>query len=254
MSVTYKLTPIVVGVFPEFPVRRFLYGFAGDDVVEAPCISWLARGSDGSTVLVDTGPPEPTDFSSTLHVGLKAGPQHRIDVALARVGLDPDEVQTVVFTHLHFDHCAHSEFLPHARVLVAREELRYAVAPLDAHRRGYEVRYHDLKPAWMSNFGRIEPIDGLTQISEGCKVLPLPGHSPGSVGVFFDTARGRYCAAGDLVSRVENWKDARGEHVAPALHSSLEACGTSFALMEREADVVLASHDYRSMDLSGLGS
>lgn len=254
MAVKYVLTPIIVGVFPKFPLRRFLHGFSGDDAVEAPCISWLARGSDGSTVLVDTGPPMPTEFSSTLHVGLEVRPEHRVDRAVARAGVDPEEVQTIVLTHLHFDHCAHSEYLPRARVLVARDELRYAVAPIDAHQRGYEVGYRDLIPAWMSNFGSIEPIDGPAELTDGCKVLPLPGHSPGSVGVFFNTARGRYCAAGDLVSRMENWRDARGDHVAPALHSSLDACGESFALMEREADVVLASHDYRSIELLGFAS
>jgi glyoxylase-like metal-dependent hydrolase (beta-lactamase superfamily II) len=247
MTTYYELTPIVVGVFPAFPLRRFLDGYQGDDVVEAPCIAWLGRGSDGSSVLVDTGPPVPTDFSSTLHVGLEVRPEHRVDAALRQAGVDPAEIDTVVFTHLHFDHCAHAEHLPNARVVVQRDELRYAVAPLTEHRRGYEVGYPGLRPAWTSAFGQLDPVDGVAELSDGCTVLPLPGHTPGSCGVVFRTRKGRFCVAGDLVSRVENWRSPSGEHIAPTLKSSLAECHDSFRLLEREADVVLASHDSRML-------
>lgn len=249
MTVYFELTPIVVGIFPAFPVARFLDGYKGDELVEAPCISWLARGTDGSTVLVDTGPPVPTEFTSSLHVGLDVRPHHRVDVALERAGVAAGEIETIVFTHLHFDHCAHAEYLPNARILVQRDELRYAIAPLDEHRRGYEVRYRGVRPAWMSAFDQFDPLDGVVRPTDGCVILPLPGHTPGSLGVIFRTRKGRVCVAGDLVSRVENWKAPLGGHIAPTLRSSLDDCNRSFDTLEKEADVVLASHDSRMLSL-----
>lgn len=255
MSTYFSLEPLVVGIFPAFPLARFLHGCASDEPVAAPCISWLACGSDGTIVLVDTGPPVPTVHSERIHQGLEVRPEHRIDAALAARGVAPDEIRTVILTHLHFDHCAHMDALPNARFLVQREEIQYAVAPRAQHRTGYEVGYENILPGWMKAFDRIETLEGSTQISDGCAILALPGHTPGSQGVVFRTRKGRCAAVGDLVNVVENW-EGRGPgdgHIPPALHYDLDACNRSFSTLEREADVVLASHDFRMVSEYGRG-
>jgi N-acyl homoserine lactone hydrolase len=246
MSTTYVLSPLVVGVFPAFPVDRFVHGSLDTTVVQAPCIAWLATGSDGSKVLVDTGPPMPTPLTAAFHMALEVRPEHRIDQALRAEGVDPADIQTVIFTHLHYDHCANGELLPDARFLVQREELRHAVLPNKDHRGAYEVGYQGVTPAWMAVFDRMSPVEGTVEVAPGCTMLHLPGHTPGSAGVVFTTSVGRVAVAGDLVNRLENWTGPHGDHAPPALFTDLTACGTSFALLERSADQVLASHDFRS--------
>ena len=247
MSTTYELTPLVVGVFTAFRVDSFVHGSSDTEAVRAPCIAWLATGSDGSRVLVDTGPPVPTSVTADFHAALEVRPEHRIDHALRAAGVDPAEIETVVFTHLHYDHCAHGESLPHARFLVQQEELRYAVLP-EAHQcGGYEVGHPGVIPPWMPIFDRIRPVEGTVQVASGCTMLHLPGHTPGSAGVVFATAVGRVAVAGDLVNRLENWAHPDGGHAPPALFTDLTDCHNSFAALERSADQVLASHDYRSV-------
>lgn len=156
MSPVYSLEPLVVGVFPSFPLDRFLYGAEPGTTLAAPCLAWLARGSDGSTILVDTGPPAPTARTAGLHQELQVNAEHRIDAALRARGVDPAEVGTVILTHLHFDHSAHLDLLPRARFLVQRAEIRYAAAPADKQRRGYEVGYDGVIPHWTRAFDRLE--------------------------------------------------------------------------------------------------
>lgn len=155
----------------------------------------------------------------------------------------------MVFTHLHFDHCAYGEFLPNAQFLVQAKELRYAVLPDSPPQLiAYEVGYEQVFPSWFKIFDRLKSVDGFHEVMPGCRLVPLPGHSPGSAGVIFDSARGRVAAVGDLVNQVENWRSADGSHIPPAMHTDLDDCLASFALLERETDVVLASHDYRMLE------
>lgn len=254
MTTVFSLEPLVAGVFPAFPLARFLHGCASEETVRAPCLSWLGRGSDGAMILVDTGPPAPTAATAGLHQELEVRAEHRIDAALRARGVDPGEIGVVILTHLHFDHCAYLDLLPNARFLAQRSELQYAVAPLGEHRRGYEVGYPGVIPHWMRAFDRIESVEGSLEVSSGCRILALPGHTPGSQGALFDTPQGRHAVVGDLVNMIENWNGGgAGRHIAPTLHFDLEACHRSFSALEREADVVLASHDFRMVDEYGRG-
>jgi glyoxylase-like metal-dependent hydrolase (beta-lactamase superfamily II) len=112
---------------------------------------------------------------------------------------------------------------------------------------GYEVGYPGIFPAWFRVFDRLETLPGTTEIVPGCRVVSRPGHTPGSAGAVFETARGRTAVVGDLVNQVENLRAPGGGHIPPALYSDLDACLASLALLETEADEVLVSHDYRML-------
>ncbi|MTD58019.1 N-acyl homoserine lactonase family protein [Amycolatopsis pithecellobii] len=246
MSTVFTLEPLLVGMLPAFPLTKFLEGYHGDATVDAPCISWLARGSDGTAVLVDTGPAP--RCVSTFPVVVEE--HHRIDQALNAAGVDPAEITAVVYTHLHWDHCAGAENLPNARIFVQERELQFAVSPPTQFRRGYEVGTRGTSPSWMPSFDRIEPVTGDIEVSPGFRMVSLPGHTPGSAGVIFQGRTGRYAVVGDLVNQIENWEGTAESpgHIAPSLHASLEDCHTAFAKLDQEADIVLASHDARMLD------
>jgi len=250
----FTLEPLVVGRFPAFPLKRFLYQIDSSEIIEAPCISWLARStSTDALVLVDTGPASPTEETSKFHVEIDVKRENRIDLVLHNHGVDPEQITDVVFTHLHFDHCSYAEFLPNARILVQKRELQYAVAPNREHRTGYEAGYRNVFPGWMRVFDRIQAIDGDLEVSPGFRVLALPGHTPGSSGAIFDTAKGRHAVVGDLVNQMENWEGAFGKHIPPTQNCGVSECMDSFTRLEKEAEIVLASHDYRMFDSSKYG-
>ena len=204
-------------------------------------------------VLVDTGPATPTEDTAKFHVEVDVKDENRIDRVLRANGIDPGQITEVLFTHLHFDHCSYAEFLPNARILVQRKELQYAVAPNREHRTGYEAGYRNVFPGWMKVFDRIQAIDGDIEVTPGFRVLALPGHTTGSAGAIFDTAQGRHAVVGDLVNQMENWKGANGKHIPPTQNCGIDECMRSFARLDKEADIVLASHDYRMLDSSKYG-
>ncbi|TAN23761.1 MAG: N-acyl homoserine lactonase family protein [Actinomycetota bacterium] len=255
MQGQYVLQPLVVGRFPAFPISKFLYQNNSTETIEAPCISWLARSSSSnSVVLVDTGPAVPTKETSKYHQVLDVKEEHRIDKVLLAHGIDPQEITEVVFTHLHFDHCSYAEHLPNARIFVQKTEIQYAVAPNLEHRNGYDVGYRNVLPSWMKAFDKFEIIQGDVEVAPGFRILALPGHTPGSSGAVFDTRTGRHAVVGDLVNQIENWEGQGGKHIAPTLNCGVDLCFASFSRLEKEADVVLASHDYRMLDSSQYGA
>ena len=249
MDNQFVLQPLEVGRFPAFPLNRFLLNGEPDKSVEAPCISWFARSTSSDlAILVDTGPAEPTEETSKFHLPLEVGEKRKVHNALKSHGIDPEEITHVVFTHLHFDHCAYAQHLPNAKILVQKSELQYAVAPQKAHLGGYEASRPNVIPSWMRSFDRIVPIEGDISVAPGFQILLLPGHTYGSSGVVFNTAQGTCAVAGDLINQVENWEGDNGRHIPPAANIGIDQCHESFKRLEKEADTILASHDYRMFD------
>ncbi len=69
---------------------------------------------DGQTILVDTGP-------SSRRAWLYR--------ALESKNLAPEDVDIVVLTHMHWDHCQNTDLFRNARILVHPTEMDYARNP-----------------------------------------------------------------------------------------------------------------------------
>lgn len=249
MSSTYKLQPLVVGTFVAIPLSHFRSDASEGATVQAPCISWLAQGDAGDYVVVDTGPGDPALDAAKNHYPFVREPGQRIDGALQRVGVDPAAVTSVILTHLHFDHCADGAYLPNATFYVQRKELEYAEHPSTPQERAYDIGYEGVEPAWWAIRHRMTVVEGDHELSPGCRILHTPGHTPGSASVVFRGPDGqRFAIAGDLISRIENWSDEDGHHLAPGLFTSLADCAASWRALKSSADIILASHDERMLD------
>ncbi len=108
--------------------------------------------------------------------------------SLASIGVDPAELETVAFTHLHDDHSgwarpdaaedAHSLF-PNARWIVGEGELGSFVA---GERLAGEKE-------------RTTAVADGTEIAEGVRAWALPGHTPGHTAWILDTGDGRRVVA-----------------------------------------------------------
>ena len=73
---------------------------------------------------------------------------------LRQRGLEPGDIDVVINTHLHWDHCSNNALFPKATFYVQRDELGYACAPLPVHRQAYE-KNPGLSPGWLDVWGRI---------------------------------------------------------------------------------------------------
>ncbi len=129
-------------------------------------------------ILVDTGPPS--------RRGL-------LVKAIESKGLTREDIDTVVLTHLHWDHCQNTDLFPNARVLVHPSELDYARNP----NRG------DMNSAWyiadMLYKMKAEPISEGDEIAEGVSVIETPGHTKGHISVMADVGGDKVLITGDAM-------------------------------------------------------
>lgn len=185
---------------------------------------WLIRDTAGP-ILIDTG------FTTRLGK-LKGIPAERLrtrDDLLATVGVDPNEVSTVILTHLHWDHFDLEGFLPKATFWVQRRELEFWSD--QGSRDGWLRRFvsdcfaQDLET--VRSTGRLKVVDGSFDVVEGVRLEWVGGHSPGMQIVVVQSANGPFVVANDALTTYRNLRDWS----PPAIHlNSIPEC---LAAMER---------------------
>lgn len=240
MGLTIHALP--AGVLRNFPKNGLTYWRGEGELVDVPLIIFAILGGE-HPVLVDTGAPPPEfvreHHGNDFHRPANEDPEQ----VLAGLGVEPGDVQTVINTHLHWDHCGSNDLFTKARFFIQKEELNYAVDPAPMNRRSYE-RLDGLTPPWVPVLGRIETVSGQTEIAPGIWTVPLPGHTPGSQGVLVETDNGRFLLAGDCVYTYENWHgDSSLDHIPAGTFTNLIDHVESFRRIENLGAEVVPSHD-----------
>jgi N-acyl homoserine lactone hydrolase len=122
--------------------------------------------------------------SPLIETGEEIGPQARA------AGLNTEEVQRVVLTHLDWDHAGGLEHFPNAEVLVHRPEHEFAQKAMGKWRyqpklwpSSFAPTLCDLDPA---PYGPFPKSKALTE-SGDVRLVPIPGHSIGQLGVIVQT-------------------------------------------------------------------
>jgi glyoxylase-like metal-dependent hydrolase (beta-lactamase superfamily II) len=208
--------------------------------LDVPCLAWLILGGT-RPVLVDTGPPD-QDFCARHHRPVEQNPGEKLPALLGALGVDPASIETVVLTHLHWDHCFNAGCLPNARFFVQQAELRYAVAPLPVDRQAYEALTPGLVPPWMAYYDRIAVVCGDIELLPGIRLLHTPGHTPGSQSVAVETIRGPWLIAGDTVPVYANWRTG-GEKIPSGLAQDLRVYYDTLNKLKKFGDNILPGHD-----------
>jgi glyoxylase-like metal-dependent hydrolase (beta-lactamase superfamily II) len=191
----------------ELNQRRMVSNGEGLGVVRVPVQGWLLTEGDRK-VVVDTGFRHP-DMLRRLGdnaQGIEL-PHQRLEQQLALHGVQPEQVNFVLHTHLHIDHAGQTDLFPMtSTVVVNRRELEYAVSGLS----GPSYPPEDIKhlidrlhtPGAMSLLD-LEGTGGET-VLPGLRCLPAGGHTEGSMLVLADTEHGLACFCGDLVYSVRH--------------------------------------------------
>nr|WP_273546148.1 MULTISPECIES: N-acyl homoserine lactonase family protein [unclassified Xanthobacter] len=184
-------------------MKRHIYQPDADrsESIELPVSSVLLRHAQGN-VLFDTGCHPSVAEDATARWGGIAramtpimGREDNVVSQLACVGLGADDIDVVVCSHFHPDHCGCNSFFRKATVVVHAAELAAARAD-NAAAAGYlPVEWDQPNP--------MELIDGQKDLFGDGRItlIPLPGHTPGLTGAFVTLDRdGAFLLASDAVS------------------------------------------------------
>lgn len=210
--------------------------------IDTPVCFWLIQGG-GRNILVDSGGCEP-DLATKNHHKAWRTPEMEPLALLAKKGVAPGDVDAIVLTHLHWDHCFNLELFPKAKIYVQKREVEYAAYPLPDHHVFYEGPNTGLRAPWLDHQHRMSIMDGDYSIGDGLGVHLLPGHTPGMQNVTVNTSSGVYLVASDNVPSILNWTGVgKQKHIPSALHNNLHEYHESFAKMEKICDYVIPSHD-----------
>lgn len=145
----------------------------------------------GRTVLVDTGLGTKIPDKMARIMALTR-PQGDLVAGLERLGVSPGDVDVVVNTHLHNDHCGGNTYLredgslaatfANAEYLVQRREYADAAFPNERTRGTYFA--DNFEPLYQS--GQLRLLDGDVEILPGMRTALTPGHTRAHMAIVFE--------------------------------------------------------------------
>ncbi|MHB1315516.1 MAG: N-acyl homoserine lactonase family protein [Christensenellales bacterium] len=170
-------------------------GFDQQIYLRLPYLAFLLQ--DGETnILIDNGMNERFLIDGKAWGGCpaNAGSQNLID-SLAREGLAPDDIDLIIYTHLHGDHGGNCNIFPNTKSIVQADEWDNLLNPVFAEllRRDYDF---EIIPLLRANHNFFK-IDGDLEIMEGIRIIKTPGHTRGSQSVAVNTVNGLRVFVGD---------------------------------------------------------
>ena len=118
---------------------------------------------------------------------------HKTLGRLVREGLTPEDIDLVILTHMHWDHCQNTDMFSNARILVHPKEIDYAHNPNPADHNA--AKYI----ADMMDKMRVEPISDGDVVADGISIIDTPGHTLGHISIVAEVGDENILVAGDAM-------------------------------------------------------
>ena len=236
-----QIIPIKVGTI--FHYRGELSGEVRRVEKEAiPLLMFYIDGVD-KKILVDTGGGVPGSPSQTkFHGSYERLPEEEPGVALkTATGVNPKDIDIVILTHLHWDHCCNNHLFPQADFYVQRSELYASIDPIPRFKNTYESFSSGTVPPWAQQATKWKIVNGDADVIEGIRLIHIPGHSKGMQGVLVETDKGPYFLGSDAVPMYDNFKD--GNWIPNPISLDLESYYDSFGKIEKLGATIIPGHD-----------
>ena len=239
MSDVHQVYAIRYGHHDRKAAENYIGGDPHDIIQPLAYFVWAITGPSG-TFIVDTGFSEAT--------GSRRGRQtiKPVGDGLAALGIDPDTVQDVIVTHLHYDHCGNHDLFPRARYHLQDVEMAYATGRCMCH---HEIRIpfeaDDVVTMVRKVFaGRVAFHDGDEDLAPEISVHHIGGHSKGLQCVRVRTQRGYVVLASDATHLYAHINEGRVFPVTYSVAETLEGYDTLKKLAESPSHVI-PGHDPR---------
>jgi len=225
------------------PLGRLMEG--GEGEVRLPIPAYLIEHPKGTAVF-DTGMHPDCQHDPLARVGERLNgifrfhfaPGEEISARLQAMGRDPERIDLVVNSHLHFDHVGGNALIPNATVVVQRREWAAGFDPEIAAVRGFNPRDFDLGH-------KVKQVDGEYDLfGDGSVVcLPTHGHTPGHQSLRVRLPSGDVVLAADACYFCQTLQERRlpvNVHDRPQMLASLE----KLAQLQASGARIFFGHDY----------
>ena len=129
----FTIHPIVMGT-KIFDKTMMTYQHGYGQTYTIPIYCWYIQGGD-ENILVDTGEMSPVQSQDRENnIG---GKIYTFEDGLARWDLAPEDIDLVIHTHLHNDHCENDYLCTNAQVYVQKREYEFMQNPHPVDHRYY---------------------------------------------------------------------------------------------------------------------
>jgi N-acyl homoserine lactone hydrolase len=212
-----------------------VWGTKQGTTATVPNFGYLILGAD-KPIVVDTSFRSVEGMLATCNLTVHRNGEHSLEGHLARFNLKPSDIGYIVHTHLHVDHTGLDDKMPNAKILLQRQELQYAAAPL------FPVPFYDREdiaklvgPLW----DRVILLEGDSEIFPGIRAVVTGGHTPGHQILYVALSSGTAIITGDLAYLSE----AVDLQMPSGYWWSLPEVMKGLACIKRDAKYILPMHD-----------
>ena len=235
----YKIHPIVMGT-KMFDKGMMTYQHAYGESYVIPIYCWYLEGGD-KNILIDTGEMSP--IQSENREQAIGGKIYTFEDGLGLWDLSPEDIDIVIHTHLHNDHCENDSKCVNATIYVHEKELEriHDPHPLD-------FRYMEDYILDVEENGQIQTITEDHEIFPGIEVIHTPVHTEGGMTVLINTSQGKAAITGFCVI-MENFfppKEIRAMDMEVIPHGTPVNVYESYDIMLKikdMADILLPLHE-----------
>ncbi|KPJ76471.1 MAG: MBL fold metallo-hydrolase [Deltaproteobacteria bacterium SG8_13] len=245
----FKIHPIVMGtkIFDK-TMMTYQHGYGQQYTIPIYC--WYLEGGS-ARILVDTGEMRP--IQSESREAAVGGKIYTFEEGLGRWGLKPEDIDIVIHTHLHNDHCENDYKCTNAAIYVHEKELKNIHNPHPLDFRYLEDFILDVEES-----GQLRPVSGDREIVPGIQVVHTPAHTSGGLSVAVDTAEGTAVITGFCVIE-ENFSpppEIRGmemDVIPPGTHVNAYEAYDILVKVKEMADVLIPLHEPRFAGVDTIG-
>jgi len=190
----------IFGPVPRILWDRLVAAEINPDHTLTQALNCLLIETPAGRALVETGVGDRMDDRRKAARGVR-GPW--IVPALREAGFDPDSVDVVAVSHLHFDHAGGlitadgERAFSRARIVAQADEWKFALGTNPRLQASYEQEDLRLVEPW----GRAESADGDEEVLPGVSVVRTGGHSGGHQAIVVRGPSGTVGFFGDLFMR-----------------------------------------------------
>jgi glyoxylase-like metal-dependent hydrolase (beta-lactamase superfamily II) len=233
---TWNLHVLLAGEFGPMPEWMRIRQAGVDPGKNIPSYIYLLQ-NDNLNILVDTSFSNQQDVTEKMGIYCKR--EKSISGLLNDFDTSIEEINMVILTHLHWDHAGNFDLFPNAVVFCQEEEYQWM-----CRTRTWEIGYPDwFAERLLKSPDRFRFLDGDYDAAPGLYIWKFGGHTPGSQMVGFETGNGMGIIPGDNVMSYENVE----QNIPIGLMCDIRMCMASIEKIQKDAEMYVPSHDWRSI-------